>query len=457
MALAPATPAWTHPAATRGTGSNLNLLLVACYVLAFASFQNFAGLGAPDRAVPETLRFDAIAAIKAASRMIAAGLVILGLIRLRLGSESSRGQRLLRPLLLFGAWGILTTLWSPLPAYTFGHAMEFVLLTLVAILAARACDRPERHRSVLRHACLIQVCYLLTLLALSLADPARASLLRPRLETESPLFTSEAEVTSIKSPAEVACIAALGIILLVALRLTQPTRRVRFFFLPGLLVCGGMLFITQTRALIATALLLTLLTFFIRSGRRLIAGALLFAVVLCLAYMVADPYLDRVAATGDRIGAYMRRGQSEHELRGLAGRMGNWNGVIDGLATHPGAIFTGFGYSMATPSGKMWHEGALRRYTGHNILLDVLAGTGLFGLIPFLAGFALLTLHAIRGLARRGPEIHFFALLMILFAFLSGVFGDSIVGPLDPTSVAVFLIIGASLGAGAARAREGRA
>ena len=110
-------------------------------------------------------------------------------------------------------------------------------------------------------------------------------------------------------------------------------------------------------------------------------------------------------------------------MRGLGGRLANWTGVFGALDEDPGAIFTGFGYSMASPTGKMWNDGAYRRYTGHNIMLDVIAGTGVPGALLFIFGFAGLFMVAARGLA--GPErrVHFLMLLALLYAFLSGVFG----------------------------------
>lgn len=431
------------------------LLTAACYLLAFATFENLAGLGAPDRAVPETLHFDAIAAIKAASRIFAFFAAMVGLLSLPSTREGLHVWRLMAPWLIFAIWGVLTSLWSPMPAYSFGHAMEFALLSLLAVLAGLVCDRPGRVHAVLVHACLIQCLYLLALLLMALASPDRASILRPRLETENPFFAADAQAMYIKNPAEIACVAALAFVLLVALRLAQPTRRVRLFFWPGLALSGAFLLITQTRALVVTAVILASLAAIVLGGRRLIAVAALSLSLLFVAYCIADPYLDRVAAATGKIEAFLKRGQSTHELRGLGGRMENWTGVAQGLTEHPTALFHGFGYSMATPSGKRWVDGAFRRYTGHNIILDVLAGTGLLGLIPFLLGAAALLGHALLGFTRRLGAIHFLGILMLLYSLLSGIFGDSIVGPIDPTSVAVFVVIGAGLGS-AAHAVSGR-
>jgi O-antigen ligase len=102
---------------------------------------------------------------------------------------------------------------------------------------------------------------------------------------------------------------------------------------------------------------------------------------------------------------------------------------------------------MATSTGKLWQGGELRDYTAHNIFLHVLAGTGLIGLVLFLWGVLRLLQPSLRGVAA-GHDRRF-AFLTIIFAaygMLAGLLGDSIVGPIDPTSVAIFTVIGVGTG-----------
>lgn len=421
------------------------MLILACYILAFGTFENFGALGGADRTAPGQLHFDTLAAIKTAARVTAFALAALSFASLARSPRRRYVLTCLRPLFLFSLWGILTALWSPLAPYSLGHALEFFLLTLIAATAALACDRPERFCSLLHHACLIQVLFLVALVALYLADPRSASLLRSPLESERALFSASEDAMFIKNPAETACVAALAVILAVAMRLLWGWPWTRRLLLPGLALGGWVLLVTQSRAPISTALVLSALTVAVWCSRRTLAAA---SLLLCLGlslYLAADPNLDRIATVTGKAGGYLSRGQSAEELHALDGRMTNWTGVAEALKAHPQAILIGFGYSMASPTGMMWREGELRRYTGHNILLDVLAGTGLVGLSLF--GWGVARLLRLVGKGLKGPDrrLPFLALLALLFALMTGIFGDSVVGPMDPTSVAIFLILGLGL------------
>ena len=149
---------------------------------------------------------------------------------------------------------------------------------------------------------------------------------------------------------------------------------------------------------------------------------------------------------GEKIVVYMGRGQSKQQISGLSGRVSNWSQVVSGLAESP---IVGHGYSMATPTGKMWREedGVFRHYTAHNLLLHVISGTGIIGGILFIWGFYRLFLPAWRSL-RRGTDkrLPFLTILVILFTFMIGIFGDSIVDAIDPTAVAIFVVLGLGIG-----------
>ena len=446
MATATTHNSWTFTR-TMGQvgGTEFMMLVLACYILSFGTFENLASLGSPDRAVPENPSFDLIALIKTASRVVSAGLVGLGLARVAHGRRGRYVLGCLWPMLLFGLWAVASTPWSPMKAYTFGHALEFLLLLAVAALAALACDRPERIRALLSHACIIQFIYLAILVTLFLADPSSASILRRRLVTEQILIAGQEESTFVKNPAEIACIAGLAAILIVALRLLWGWGWTRRLWPILLAFAGGILFVTQSRAPLVTAFLLMGLTVMTWANRRIVAGALLLATLAATIWIAAQPGLDRETQALDRAATFLSRGQSSEELRGLGGRMSNWTGVLGTIREHPEAIIVGYGYSMATPTGKMWHENAWRRYTGHNILLDVFAGTGVIGTILFLFGFIRLFGLVRQGLASSDRRLPFLGLLVLLYALLSGIFGDSIVGPIHPSTVAVFMILGLSL------------
>jgi hypothetical protein len=189
------------------------MLLLACYVLSFGTFQDLGGLRGAERMASETLTFDFISAIKVATRIIAFMLVTAGLLRARKSPKWPLVRWHLFPLALFGFWGIASTLWSSNPLYSFGHAFEFLLLVMIATLAAIVCDNSLRYSLALCHLCMIHFLYILVLIALSIAAPSSASILRPDIGNETILFVVPFDTTFILGSAEIAGIASLGLLL----------------------------------------------------------------------------------------------------------------------------------------------------------------------------------------------------------------------------------------------------
>lgn len=420
------------------------MLLFACYILSFGTFQDLGPLREAERMASETLTFDSVSAIKAITRLIAFILVAAGLLRTRRSSKWPFVRSRVLILALFGLWGAVSTIWSPMPLYSFGHALEFILLVMLSALAALVCDNPMRCGRALFHLCTIHFLYILVLIILSIATPGSARILRPAIEGEAVFYAAAFDTRFLVHPAVIAEIASMGLLLVIAARFLWHLRWARILFFPALIVESWVLFVTQTRAMIVTTLLLTGACLFFWGRGKLMAASFLICALIGISYLTLDPNLIRLDPVGEKIATYMTRGQSNEELRGLGGRVSNWTQVINGFLKSP---IVGHGYSMATPTGKMWRGGTLRHYSAHNILLRVFAGTGLIGGMLFIWGFCWLFFPAYRGLRRfRDKRLRFFNLLIILFIFMTGVFSDSIVGPLDLISVATFVLLGIGIG-----------
>lgn len=421
------------------------MILLACYVLSFGNFQDLGPLRETERIeAPVTLTFDLVSALKAVTRIIAFSLVAAGLLRKRKSPKWQLVKWHFFPLALFGLWGIASTLWSPMPLYSFGQALEFILLVMVAVLAALVCNYPTRLGQVLFHLCTIHLLYVLTLIGLSVTIPSSARILRSATEHETVLYATTADASYIMNPAQIAAIACTGLILVFASKFLWNWRWARLLFFPALIVEGWVLFVTQTRAMIVTTLLLTGACLLFWGRGKLVATAALTCALIGISYITLDPNLHRLETVGESVETFMTRGQSKQQLGDLSGRVSNWSQVLSALPESP---IVGHGYSMATPSGKMWREGVLRHYSAHNILLRVFAGTGLIGGTLFIWGFCRLffgTCKRLRGF--KDKRLPFLSLLIILLIFMTGIFGDSVVGPLDVTSMAMFVLLGIGIG-----------
>ncbi len=418
-------------------------LVVACYVLALGTLNVFDPLGGTSR--PELAReFDWFSGFKAATRVFAFVLVSFSLFTMLRDSKWVLIRRYVIPLSVFSVWGIFSTLWSPDPVYTFGHSLEFMLLLMIVPLAAMLSDEMRRASAIIFHLCLIHLLFVLVLIGFSLMNPESASIFRPALETERVLVAAASEASYVMNPAEIAGVASVAILLVVVSGLFWNWRWTRRLVIPVLAVGGGVLFVTQTRAaIVTTALLILAALVFWGRGRLVAAGALALS-LLGVTWLLLDPSLRQAEEVGQVVVSYMERGQSPEALKGFGGRISTWSQVVGALPESP---IIGHGYSMATPTGKIWLDGELRAYSAHNVFLHVLSGTGFVGLFLFVWGLARLVQPSVSGLWP-GPEerFAFLTILFVAYAFLTGLLGDSIVGPIDPTSIAVSVMIGVGTG-----------
>ena len=93
---------------------------------------------------------DWIALLKVGSRaLIAIALTTMVLRRWRTPKRRAV-MRLLWPFFAFVAWAIASTLWSPLPAVTFGQAVTTGLLVLLAAAVALECHDESETSAVLK-------------------------------------------------------------------------------------------------------------------------------------------------------------------------------------------------------------------------------------------------------------------------------------------------------------------
>lgn len=417
------------------------LLLLACYLLSLGTFQTLGPIGGSERVLREQVQFDWVAAIKAVTRVVAFTLVVSALVRCRAIKSTHLVRWYLLPWGLFGLWAIVTTLWSPFPLYTLGHALEFCLLIMIAALTAILGSNNSNLSVVLRHLCFMHLLCLLLLVYSSMAAPTSAQILRSELQSESVLFAAQPGSTFIINPADTAGVASFGLLLILACRLFWNWRWARLLFFPALLIEGTILFLAQTRSAILITAIMATLCFLYRGRGKLVATAAVLAALTGTTYLTLDSSIEKARLMWESsVGTYLTRGQSREELEGLSGRASNWSQVLGDIPKSP---VGGHGYSMATTTGKLWREGRLVRYTAHNLLLNVISGTGIVGVILFLWGLLrLFSANWRRFRLSRDNRLPYLALITLTYLLLWGVLGDSIVAALVPTTVSIFVVIG---------------
>jgi O-antigen ligase len=134
----------------------------------------------------------------------------------------------------------------------------------------------------------------------------------------------------------------------------------------------------------------------------------------------------------------------------LTGRTALWRVMGASIREAP---LIGHGYFVTSPSGRVdvWRDPA--NLTAHNALLQVLVSTGLVGLGLFVWGLGRPIVAGVRALGRGGLDRRFGVLVTPVAAWyvVWSQVNDSYAGPLQPETVAFFVLLGVVAGLGRAR------
>lgn len=394
------------------------LLLVICWLLSETSFS------LPGRsAVLELSGLDALAVIKLLVRI--ASLAALSWVLL-LEHMSARGSAVLRrclPLLVFAAWTIATSLWSPIRAITVSHAVEALMLALLSIVTGIACRTGHDLEVILCNVVLMASVLLFGVLVMN-AD----------------LIAHGARLSNYMQPNNAAGIAGCSLITLLVSRMFWRWRWTDKLLWPAGLILGTALFAAQSRSvLIVTSLVVLPLLWSMRAGNLAVVAAAA-AGFLALAW----PYSQTISHLPQSIESYLMRGQQIEDALTVSGRTELWDIAIPSFLEAP--LF-GHGYFSMTNTGRMFVWGAERWQTAHNVYLHVLTGTGLMGF--FLLAWALFSVLTplSNNLRKRGPTRKFALLVFLLVAWYLtlGFFELSFAGPVD-SEVVLFFVLGIAAG-----------
>ncbi len=273
-------------------------------------------------------------------------------------------------LTIFGLVEVASTVWSVYPSWTLYKSLEY--LADVALLAAilESVSSIKDYRKFFNWTWALYGVLLLSVWMGAVIWPnaalhgqyvGRGAELGLRLEGVLPALSSN----------DVGTFA--GIIVLICLARLFPTSNERFRKLWYLFLLGAGLVtmvLAQTRTAFAGLLLgVFIVLIYSKRGRLGAMFALVIAPIVALFTM------------GGLIWSFMERGQTEAQLATLSSRAQWWAFAWQTYLERP---LTGFGAYAAGRFAVLAKLGMVGTSTLHSDYLDIIAGTGIWGLIPFL-------------------------------------------------------------------------
>ena len=413
--------------ATDASAPGLRLPLVCFWLLVLVTFS------APGREGPQgSAGLDVIALAKLGVRAF----VILALTRDLARRAGDRRWPAVAwcfaPFAGFLAWALVTILWSPLKTFSLGQWGGLLAQVMLAAVIALRWSGSRDTSTLLRHLgfALAAVSALLTTVDFVSHDLSG-------LNREESLADA---ASGLVHPTSAGATGSLGVVMLIAARLLWGWGWVRAFLVPGLLACGALLILSHSRMALAMTGAAVGLAFLRYTGAQLLAGAVVAATALGAIFLVVDPGLTEVDRGRKDLSAYWRRGETDEQMSSLNGRGDLWEAVWVEVGHSP---LVGHGYFLTARTGilDVWSGPAVR--TAHNVLLQVLASTGLIGVGLFV--WALV--RPLRAAARelRGGEagkLGAFLLVLGVWYLGWGQLCESFMGPVQPESVVFYCLFG---------------
>ena len=344
--------------------------------------------------------------------------------------------RLLWPFFAFAVWAVASTLWSPLPAVTLGQAFTTVVLLLLAAAIAVEWRDESDTSAVLRQLTMASLAVSAILCGVHLIGGSWSGLDRS---------WDEGGAVGLMHPTSASATASLGLVTLVAAATIWRWPWSRAMLWPAALIHTAVLLMALSRTGLALAVLALGLLAPWRGSRMAMASGAVGLSVAAVVYPVFDPGF---VLAGDLVGAaaeYVSRGESPETMRTLTGRTELWQAVWTSFLESP---VVGYGYHVASSDGvlEVWGRPAVR--TAHNLLLHVLASTGLVGLGLFAFGLIRPIRGAAAALRRDEGGRRLGRLLLVVGGWYLGwsLLNESFLGPLQPESVFFFAALGLAVG-----------
>lgn len=384
------------------------------------------------RIAPRSLgSLDAVSLMKLFTRFSV--MVILGIMLLKFWHHPKRPRVLhfLMPLAVFVGWAIISTSWSALWAVSLGQASSVLVLLVLAINLGIQCNTTEDISRILKNLVIAMFTVSAITLIIFFAFPNTGSLNRG--------------AQGILHPTNAAANAGLGLVILIAAKLIWNWQWSRHLILPGGVIFSTLLYFAANRMSVGLVLLLTAIMLFFLTKRVFFSGFLFVMALLGALYVAADPGLAGVHEFIESFTRYIRRGQTVDQLTAVSGRMEMWQVMWGSFLESP---WIGHGYFVTSKTGSLYVWFKEGNWTAHNMLMQVLVGTGIIGLFLFLYGILRPGMEFIRSLLlqKNHPRLGLFLLIIALWYGIWSITNESIAGPLMPETVVFYSILGLAIG-----------
>ncbi len=336
----------------------------------------------PGRPVPSALRFLDVLAIS--KLMILAYVCVYGTYLLVSCFRQPLFQRVLSPLMpfvMYLAWSIFSVVWSPLKAVTIGQAGGLAALLVYAIAVGMICYDNEMVSRVLKALANVMLAFSAFVLAIHLCFPAHSGL-------ERELVDSGAD--GVVHPTASGSAASLGLLITVMARVIGQLRWSTRFCLATVAVHSAVMYYSNSRGSTVLAILISGLVVFLFSDNRKRAIGLVSAAVVLVGVIALDPGLQWVSKSAGSGAQYFARGQSLDEIREVSGRSEMWSAIWNEYIKSP---IIGHGYFVTSEGGAVEVWNIFTNHTAHNIYLQVLASTGLIGMLLFVVAILSLVIQ----------------------------------------------------------------
>lgn len=379
---------------------------------------------APGREAPEAVgSLDVIALAKVA--ILALGLSVLGLTIVRSWRHPRRRVvvKCLWPMGLYIVWSIFSVGWSPLKSFSLGQVGGLLVQVMLAFVVGLRCTDLRDRSTVLQHLFLAMLACSLVILVVDALAPESSGLER--------LYV--VDWPGIVHPTAAGATASLALVILIVTRLLWGWRWTRLWLAPGMFILCTLLVLAKSRTALVMGITVVVLSFFLFSRRFVLSLTAVLLGLIMGAYLVLEPDLNLADRISGSVSGYTRRGETDEQLKSINGRTILWEVVWAEFLRSP---VIGHGYFVTSRKGSIdvWQPEKPANTTAHNVLLQVLASTGLVGGILFLWGLIQPLVTCRRSLLANPLNRELAACLGMvgIWYFGWGLFCESFMGPVRP-------------------------
>jgi O-antigen ligase len=401
-----------------------NLTLVVFWSLAFVSFS-----------LPGRDGEGSVDVIGAAKILLRFGTLAWGFLLITLVFDSGVWRCrpmnwLYSPWCFFLIWAFFSVAWSALKTLSIAQALGLTSQILLAWLIAQLFTTNAGIFRVMRHLSRALLLYSAIFLIIYAIAPGITGLERTERMSAA---------DGLVHPTAMGATSSLSIVLLTGLCLIGiESRR---YWLIGLVIQCAVLYLSRSRAAMLCAVAILPCVLYAFGGRRWFpSGLLALAAAGCL-ILVIDPGFQFAEKAIESASEYVKRGQSKQQLAGGSGRFELWSAIGEQVADSP---LIGHGYFVTSANGllEVW-DGAANR-DAHNVVLQVLATTGLVGcMILAVATYRwLIAIIAVIRFSQLGRTLGLLLVFVFIWYLLWGIGCTTFMGPVRPESVVFFVLLG---------------